>query len=98
MVQLTQHAYNRIKERAGTKGKCAICRADTAFNRGKDISYFTKETRKYLQNVLTYSPSKADTLKVLGTEIYLFVNGICITTFPFPSKVWQREIQRRKHI
>lgn len=98
MVQLTQHAYNRIKERAGTKGKCALNKAEAAFTRGKDIPYFTKETRKYLQNVLTYSPSKADTLKVLGTDIFLFANGICITTFPFPPKVWQREIQRRKHV
>lgn len=98
MVQLTTHAYDRLKDRTGAKGKQAMLKAQKAFSLGKDIKDFTGNTQKYLMNVLRYSTSHVDTVKVLGTQVFLFANGVCITSFPFPAKVWQQEVQRRKRV
>lgn len=98
-IGLTCHGYDRMKERGNVKGKEALNKVNRAFIKGKNIEDFTKETQKYLRNALEYS-GKASILKVWGNEVYLYGEGFggqpkLITSFPIPTKVWNKEIARR---
>lgn len=86
--QLTQHGYDRLKERRGAKGTSASDIVKKAFEKGKHIEQFNKEMQKYLTNVL--KASKGDTLRVFGNDVYLFGNELLITTFAIPQKLIQK--------
>ncbi len=88
-VGITHHGTQRMKERTKVSPTKAIDRAEKALWCGKDPKDFPKNTRKYLENVLQRSKEegRADTLKVLGNDCYLFGNGLLITIIPIPEKV-----------
>lgn len=96
MVLLSEHSYERCKERVNIHGSKALARAEKAYYIGKDIETFDKVLSKYLTNVL--AASDGDELKVLGNDIYIFGNKKLITVFPIPQKIIQRNnnSKRRK--
>lgn len=89
MIILTKHGYERSKERTNTRGNKAAERAEKAYWCGKEISSFSKEIQKYLNNVL--ERSTGDELKVLGNDIYIFGNQMLITTFPLNPKMLNKK-------
>ena len=96
MVFLSEHSYERCKERINIHGSKAFIRAEKAYYLGKDIEAFDKVLSKYLTNVL--EASGGDTLRVFGNDIYIFGNKKLITVFPIPQKIIQRNnnSKRRK--
>ena len=88
-VTITHHGTQRMKERTKVSPTKAVDRAEKALWCGKDPKDFPKNTRKYLENVLQRSAEegRADTLKVLGNDCYLFCKGVLITIIPIPEKV-----------
>lgn len=97
MVLLSEHGYERCKERVNIHGAKALVRAEKAYYVGKDIGAFNdKVLTRYLTNVL--EASGGDDLRVLGNDIYIFGNKKLITVFPIPQKIIQRNnnSKRRK--
>lgn len=96
MILLSEHSYERCKERVNIHGSKALIRAEKAYYLGKDIEAFDKVLSKYLANVL--EASDGDELKVLGNDIYIFGSKKLITVFPIPQKIIQRNnnSKRRK--
>lgn len=88
-VLLTRHANERMKKRTNFSPTRAQEIAEKAYYCGKDPQDFPKKVRRYLENVLQSSieEGRADTLKVLGNDCYLFCHGILITLIPIPEKV-----------
>lgn len=90
-IRITNHAYDRLKERTGYSPSKAREVAEKAYYCGKDISDFKKEKeiQKYLKNVLTASHEQnhGDKIRVMGNDIYLFGGVVLITVFPFPPRV-----------
>lgn len=96
MILLSEHSYERCKERVNIHGSKALVRAEKAYYLGKDVEDFDKVLSKYLKNVL--EASDGNELKVLGNDIYIFGNKKLITVFPIPQKIIQRNnnSKRRK--
>lgn len=96
MILLSEHSYERCKERVNIHGSKALVRAEKAYCLGKDVEDFDKVLSKYLKNVL--EASDGNELKVLGNDIYIFGNKKLITVFPIPQKIIQRNnnSKRRK--
>lgn len=99
-TSLTEHGYERLKERTGKKGRSAYDLVGRAYEKGKKIEDYT-DTKiiKYLTNILNaYSASE---LRVFGNDIYLFGNAIdektyvIITVFEANPKVMQRSKKRK---
>ena len=93
-VKLTSHGADRMKERNNLKGKQAQEQAQRAYEKGKNIEDFSKETQKYLNNFL--QGSSGDCLKVWSNRIYLFGNGLLITSFPFPKQLEKKEYRQKQ--
>ena len=55
MILLSEHSYERCKERVNIHGSKALIRAEKAYYLGKDIEAFDKVLSKYLANVLKAS-------------------------------------------
>lgn len=98
-IVLTNHARERMKKRTNYSPTRAEQIAEEAYYCGKDIDNFDGKTKIYLQNVLQRSTDegRGDTLKVLGNDIYIFANGILITTFPLSPKTTKNKNHKKPH-
>ena len=92
--QLTLHGYKRLKERRGTKGMNASNEIKRVLEKGKDIGECPRYVQRYLRNVL--EASQGDMIKVWGNNVYLFGNGLLITTFAIPPQVIRSATKRPK--
>lgn len=93
-IQITKHAYGRLKERTGFSPQRSEEIAEKAYYCGKAPEDFPKIVQNYLKNVL--DGSSGDCLRVLGNDIYLFGNGYLITVFSIPNKIINKLNNRRK--
>ncbi len=83
-IQITRHAYERLKERTGFSPQRSEEIAEKAYYCGKTPEDFPKIVQNYLKNVL--DGSSGDCLRVLGNDIYLFGNGYLSPYFQFQIK------------
>ncbi len=93
-IQITRHAYERLKERTGFSPQRSAEIAEKAYYCGKAAEDFPKIVQNYLTNVL--EGSSGDYLRVLGNDIYIFGNGYLITVFSIPNKIINKLNNRRK--
>lgn len=92
--QLTLHGYKRLKERRGAKGMNASNEIKRVLEKGKNIEDCPKYIQRYLRNV--FEASQGDMIKVWGNNVYLFGNGLLITTFAIPPQVMRSAVKRPK--
>lgn len=85
-LEITQHAYDRAKERFRWKSKSLEKMAQKAYEVGIQHSDTAGKLNKYIYKV--YSQYRtANRIRIYGNVIYLFRNQMLITLYQIPSEL-----------
>lgn len=90
VVIITDHAYERAKERIGWKPKVLDKMAEKAFLEGKKH----KDTKGALMRYLTklwFSYKHCNNVRIYGENVFFFCDNILITLYQLPNNL-------RKHL
>lgn len=77
-VIVSQHAYDRAKERIGIKGKAARKRIEHAWWEGKLPDEVDRETSLWMVRKQRVNPG-VTSIRVLGEFAFLFAGSTCVT-------------------
>ena len=81
-MEITQHAYDRARERLGLNKKSFKKMVERALISGRKVNTFKGTIKKYLDKLsITYKTSPV----VYGEYILFFVGEKLITTYQLPS-------------
>ena len=82
-IEITDHAYKRMKERNGWNKKAASRMAERAFERGKDL----KGTDNHLVRLWAMNRTKDNDgiYKLYGKDVFIFHSRVLVTVFPCPD-------------
>ncbi len=106
---LTDHAYDRIKERMGLNKKAADRMSVTAYYKGARHKDLTGKLKEYVLNSMEDHKTKGDDPHVYGEYIYCFVHGgvpgtgqhvvtlVTVMTVPNDLKDQAIKIQKRNN-
>lgn len=92
MIEITEHAERRMKQRLGIKGKELETRAKKAWQFGKKIEDVKSDKlKKYFNCVLSHSwGADGKTLRLSGNDLYIFtLSGQLITVYGLDKKLLQ---------
>lgn len=85
-MKVTEHAFERGKQRVGLNIKAFERLAKVAWQKGYSVTDFKEgRMRDYMRELFLYN-SKAGAIKLYGHHVYVFtVSGILITVLHIPT-------------
>lgn len=86
MVIITEHAYERAKDRLSLNRKSFENLASKALESGKKHKELKSHLKKYVDK-LYLSYKNANNIKMYGHVIYLFRNNVLLTVYQLPSNL-----------
>lgn len=84
MVEITQHAYDRAKERLRWKRNVLDKMAEKAFYEGLTHSEMKGQLKKYISK-LWFQYRTANNVRIYGENIFFFSNMTLITIYRLPN-------------
>lgn len=95
IVQITNHAKERIGKRCGIPKKAFERSVQKAFDKGLRREECVKELRKYL-DYLFLSHKNGNNIKVYGNHAYIFCDTRLITVLTLPNKYRKLLVDAKK--
>lgn len=86
MVNITKHAYKRMKERCGYNKVSCQRMAERAFSKGVSQSDVSGRLDRYFSQLYCYDYS-ANNLRIYGEFVYVFSNYNLVTVMPLPNEL-----------
>ena len=93
-IEITKHAYNRMKERLGLNKKAAARMAEIAYSDGIKHGDTSGQLYRYISAQAYAYMKKGYCLKIYGEAVYCFINGkdgetgektsFLVTVWPIP--------------
>lgn len=83
-VKITEHAYERGKERLSLKHDSLDRLAETAYHTGLKHSETKGKLRKYIDK-LWFTNQTANNIKIYGENIFIFSKNLLITVYQLPN-------------
>lgn len=83
-IKITEHAYERAKERLRFKSEVLDKMAAVAYEEGLKHSESKGLLKKYITS-LFFQYGKANNIRIYGEVIYLFASSTLITVYQVPS-------------
>lgn len=84
-ISITEHAYDRMKERLGWNRKAGERMAQKAFVQGITHGETRGSLHRYLDGIFL-SYNNANNMKIYGEAIFIFRNDKLITVYALPTK------------
>ncbi len=84
-VTLTRHAARRTKQRLGIPKRSAEHNAKKALEHGIRHSETRGSLNRYITS-LYFNNRKANNIRILNQQVYIFQDSTLITVFPLPGK------------
>lgn len=86
-IQITDHAYQRMKERCGWNKKAGARMADLAFSHGIEHRNTKGKLHRFLDGIYL-SHQNASKLVLYGQAVFIFCRGnILVTVYAVPSRM-----------
>jgi hypothetical protein len=85
-IIITDHAYDRAKERFSLSRKALLRISVRAFNEGVKHSDTTGRLNKYISGVWNEYKT-ADNIRIYGEILFLFVSNRLITVYQIPNNL-----------
>lgn len=92
-IQITEHAYDRMKERLGWNRKAGERMAQKAYIEGKTHGEVRGSFHRFLDGVYL-SHGNANNLRVYGEALFVFSGNRLITVYALPVRY--RKLQKRR--
>ena len=86
IVDVTQHARKRFKERVGLPKRAAKAAAQRAFDQGICRFETTGRLRRFMDASYRKEDRAANNLRIYGMHVYVFANTTLITVLHVPEK------------
>jgi len=83
-MNITDHAYKRIKERCGLPKKAVERNAKLALEKGLTHKECTGSLRRYF-DYLFLSHKKGANIRLYGNHVYIFTTENLVTVLPLPN-------------
>ena len=89
---ISNHGYERVKERTHLKGKKAEQTIERIWNKGKTYDQIsTKQLYYHVKDIATASQNADKIVKMFGNSVYIFATrGVLITVLDIPSRLLGR--------
>jgi hypothetical protein len=84
-MTITQHAYDKAKERLALKKGSVNRLANKAFLVGRNRKEFSGQLGRYLDKLYN-SHGTANNIRIYGHNIYIFSGDILITVYRIPNE------------
>lgn len=84
-VRITDHAYDRMKERLGWNHKAGERMAQKAFEQGVTHGETRGSLHRYLDGIFL-SYRNANCMRIYGEAIFLFADNVLITVYALPTR------------
>ena len=81
---ITDHAYDRAKERCGWNRKALERMTEKVISHGKDCSNYAGKLKKWIDSVY-FSKQTASKLLVFGNYLFIFCQGKLVTIYQIPN-------------
>ena len=96
-IIITNHAYDRGKERIGLNNTALQKQAVKAYEQGVTHSETSGNLCKFIDKIFL-SHKKANNIKILGEHIFLFQNNVLITVYQVPNSLKKsvHKVQKNK--
>lgn len=88
MVQVSNHAEKRLKERCGLNKKSIQRMADKAFDEGIRHSDTKGNLKKWVDSLYFYSKS-ANNIRLYGDKAYIFAGHMLVTIVQIPQNLFR---------
>ena len=83
-IVITEHAFQRAKERLGLNQKAFKTIAMKSFVAGKKHDQLKSQLKEYISSLyLQYK--NANNIRIYGEIVYLFTNNVLITVYQLPN-------------
>ena len=86
MIEVTDHAMKRLKERLGLPKKACQRHVERAFEEGIKHSEVTGRVKKYFDK-LFFEHKASKNMRIYGTILYIFRNKTLIIVIPLPRNI-----------
>lgn len=93
MLNVTNHALRRCRERMGVPKKAVIRMVEKAFEVGKCHSDFSGSFSRYLDSIFL-KERNANNMRVYNGHLFIFAGDTLITAWPVPSKYRKLTMRR----
>lgn len=90
LIEITNHAYDRAKERLSLNKKTFLKLAESAYLKGIKHSDTKGSLCKYITKIW-FSYKSADNVRIYGQNVFLFRGNLLITVYQLPNDL-------RKHL
>lgn len=87
MTIITEHAYERARQRLGADRAQTKRLVELAYEHGKTVEDFSGATRKWLDNAMKNQHHRANVICVLDGCAYFFSGETCLTIIPIPKEM-----------
>lgn len=86
-AQVSKHARNRTKQRAGLGKRAAVRNAQKAFDLGVKHSETNGRLNKYL-TAIYFTNKTINNLRIYHRHVYLFAGDVLVTVLNLPNNLW----------
>lgn len=93
-ITITEHAYDRMKERLGWNKKAADRMAPKAFRKGIRHGETRGSLHRYLDSIW-FSHQNATDMRIYGQAIFIFRGKTLITVYEMPQKYRKMQQSQR---
>jgi hypothetical protein len=98
MMNVTNHARDRIKERSGLPKKAIDRNAEKALEKGLRHAECSGRLKRYF-DYLYLKHNKGSNIRIYNNHVYIFTNKYLITVLPLPGEhrhTAQKLLKKRK--
>jgi len=95
MIEITNHAYERARERCSLKEKSLNALATKAYEHGLHHKDTSGQLHKYITK-LYLTHRNANQIRVYGEYVYIFNNQILITVFCIPNNLKKQVLKHKE--
>lgn len=92
-VYISEHAFQRMKERNGWNSKAAMRMVRKVVDEGTHKKDMTAEIRKWAEQVSRRQEGVSDII-LYGTYTYIFADNTLLTTYPMPNDLNRKYLVR----
>lgn len=85
MIEITEHAKDRMRERCGVKRKSVERLAKIAYEKGLTHAETAGALNGYLTSLYFYNGT-ANNIRLYGDKIYIFCNDVLVTVYDTPKR------------
>lgn len=86
VVYITDHAFQRMKERHGWNKKTAIRMMKKVYDDGLTLKDVKGKTASWIFETICSNDSKSDEIRIYGDYVYIFNKKTLLTSYRIPGK------------